>query len=488
MGQGTLTNAGRALFAERQANNQVLVIDRFLLANIPGLNVDAEENQNEPLPAMGNRVAQLAVTTQGFVNADQVVYSLYMGTEQGDFTFNWVGLLADNGTLVAVRYIDPVEKFATAAGVLGNAMTRNFLVAYVNAQAITNITVQASAWQFHHDTASESGRGLIQVATQAETNTGTNDLKAITPRKGAASYVSKVNNGTVNANTRWADNRQIEIGNSADMLLYHASGANYIRADSGALNINQQATSGLINMSARASNGTMRNCVVMGGAVPQVSLYHNGAERLRTTASGVMMVGNIEAAGNIVLSPGGAFVDIQGLLRQQGERLYSRSLIDLVGCIMFFDSDVPPPGFLDAFGATVSRTTYANLYARIGTRHGAGNGSTTFRLPDGRAEFFRGLDAGRGVDVGRVLGSAQADAMQNILGSVGTSITGSDGIFQSPSGAFGVASYAGQAVSGTGTDSTSYRQLNFDASRVARTATETRSRNLAFRPCICYAA
>ena len=67
-----------------------------------------------------------------------------------------------------------------------------------------------------------------------------------------------------------------------------------------------------------------------------------------------------------------------------------------------------PPGWLKANGAIVSRTTYAALFAAIGTKYGSGNGSTTFQLPDLRAEFLRGWDDGRGVDNARTLGSLQA--------------------------------------------------------------------------------
>ena len=41
-----------------------------------------------------------------------------------------------------------------------------------------------------------------------------------------------------------------------------------------------------------------------------------------------------------------------------------------------------PSGFLECDGAAVSRTTYADLFAVIGTTYGAGDGSTTFDLPD----------------------------------------------------------------------------------------------------------
>ena len=45
------------------------------------------------------------------------------------------------------------------------------------------------------------------------------------------------------------------------------------------------------------------------------------------------------------------------------------------------DSSVPT-GFLECNGAAVSRSTYSALFAIIGTTYGAGNGSTTFDLPD----------------------------------------------------------------------------------------------------------
>ena len=42
----------------------------------------------------------------------------------------------------------------------------------------------------------------------------------------------------------------------------------------------------------------------------------------------------------------------------------------------------PPSGFLECNGAAVSRSTYSALFAIVGTTYGAGNGSTTFTLPD----------------------------------------------------------------------------------------------------------
>jgi microcystin-dependent protein len=50
-----------------------------------------------------------------------------------------------------------------------------------------------------------------------------------------------------------------------------------------------------------------------------------------------------------------------------------------------------PSGWLLCDGSAVSRTTYANLFAAIGTSCGSGDGSTTFNLPDFRGRFLRGV-------------------------------------------------------------------------------------------------
>ena len=78
------------------------------------------------------------------------------------------------------------------------------------------------------------------------------------------------------------------------------------------------------------------------------------------------------------------------------------------GTVIFYAADTAPTGYLKANGAVISRTTYADLFAAIGTTFGAGDGSTTFGLPDLRGEFIRGWDDGRGVDSGRAFGSAQS--------------------------------------------------------------------------------
>lgn len=81
--------------------------------------------------------------------------------------------------------------------------------------------------------------------------------------------------------------------------------------------------------------------------------------------------------------------------------------LDMAGQVAFFAQSAPPPGWLKANGAAVSRTTYDRLFARIGTQYGVGNGTSTFNLPDARGEFLRVWDDGRTLDNGRAFGSVQ---------------------------------------------------------------------------------
>lgn len=59
----------------------------------------------------------------------------------------------------------------------------------------------------------------------------------------------------------------------------------------------------------------------------------------------------------------------------------------------------PPTGWLECNGALVSRSTYSDLFALIGTTWGAGDGTTTFALPNANDRFRRGRSGSRAVGV-----------------------------------------------------------------------------------------
>lgn len=152
------------------------------------------------------------------------------------------------------------------------------------------------------------------------------------------------------------------------------------------------------------------------------------------------------------------------------------------GAVFHFAMQTAPAGYLVCNGAAVSRTAFAALFAAIGTLYGNGDGSTTFNLPDLRGEFLRGADLGRGIDSGRVFASGQLDAVQNIVGSTGGAIQYRLVGSPDPTGAFYAESSGLNGNDSSGGDAS--RVLNFDASRVVRTADETRPRNISLLPCI----
>jgi phage-related tail fiber protein len=150
--------------------------------------------------------------------------------------------------------------------------------------------------------------------------------------------------------------------------------------------------------------------------------------------------------------------DVEALTSAQATAL----LLD-AGLVIHVAMNTAPTGFLKANGALVSRTSYAALFAAIGTTFGVGDGSTTFALPDLRGEFLRGWDDGRGVDAGRVFGSAQSGAIQSHTHTA----TGSD-VAGGFSGSFGPGN--GTNVWQNGIGSTG--------------GAETRPRNIALLACI----
>lgn len=157
-----------------------------------------------------------------------------------------------------------------------------------------------------------------------------------------------------------------------------------------------------------------------------------------------------------------------------------------IGAVFHFAASTAPTGFLKANGAAVSRTTFAALFAITGTTYGAGDGSTTFNLPDLRGEFIRGWDDARGIDASRAFGSAQAEGTKLLSHTHSTTVTG-----------YAKAQYAdtGSITYGAG-----FTQQNDDASITANPNTasltyttggpspaggaETRPRNVALLACI----
>lgn len=151
----------------------------------------------------------------------------------------------------------------------------------------------------------------------------------------------------------------------------------------------------------------------------------------------------------------------EALTAAQG-KILGGSLDILNYCPIAYPKSTPPEGYLAMMGQTISQATYPKLFALYGAN-----------LPDMRAYSIRGLDNGRGIDIGRTILSEQGDAIRNITGSFiggATNFTPAGAISQTAkdSGVYG--------GSGGGIED----MYSFDASLVVPTATENRVKNIAF--------
>lgn len=89
-----------------------------------------------------------------------------------------------------------------------------------------------------------------------------------------------------------------------------------------------------------------------------------------------------------------------------------------IGSMVAFGGITAPAGWLLCFGQAVSRTTYALLFAIIGTAYGVGDGTTTFNLPDRRGRVSIGKDNMGGSAANRIT-SAVCGLDGTILGATG---------------------------------------------------------------------
>jgi hypothetical protein len=158
------------------------------------------------------------------------------------------------------------------------------------------------------------------------------------------------------------------------------------------------------------------------------------------------------------------------------------NLLVPTGSVMYFAGDAPA-GWLTCDGDVVT-PAFPDLRAYLiaaGSPYGAVGADP--RMPNLLGEFIRGADLGRGVDVGRVFGSFQGDAIRNITGSIRTLHSFRPFSPSGLTGAFAPSADRGPSLGGSGAASFTDGG-DFSAARVVPTAADNRPRNIALRPCI----
>lgn len=311
---------------------------------------------------------------------------------------------------------------------------------------------------------------------------GTNNFILLNKNTTATRYLA--NTGT-NNNPAWAE---INLANGVTGTLPLGNGGTGQTTAQAAMN----SFAGSVT-SGQYLRGNGTNVVMSAIQAADVPTLNQNTTGTASNVTGTVAVANggtgatTLTANNVILGNGTSAVQFVApgttgnVLTSNGTTWQSTAPSSVpAGSVILFAANTAPTGYLKANGATVSRSTYASLFAAIGTTFGAGDGSTTFVLPDLRGEFIRGWDDGRGVDSGRAFGSAQLDALQNITGQLNYSnrrnVTSASGAFTSSANVSGAA--------GLDNTNSAASTVNFNASLVARTSTETRPRNIALLACI----
>lgn len=158
--------------AQEAATGNPVVLDEFVFANIPGLDPTLPIDRNEKLPPENQIVHRQRVNKTGLASENAVAYSVTIGTEVGDFEFNWIGLLNKATGIIAMITHAPIQKkIKTHDGLQGNVLTRSFLLEFEGAAKETAINTTAETWQIDF-TARLSGideqQRLINVDTYGD--------------------------------------------------------------------------------------------------------------------------------------------------------------------------------------------------------------------------------------------------------------------------------------------------------------------------------
>lgn len=176
----------------------------------------------------------------------------------------------------------------------------------------------------------------------------------------------------------------------------------------------------------------------------------NQASNQLAAAGGGTGLSSPGTSGNVLTSNGSAWVSA------------TPTYVPTGGMLMWGTASAPT-GYLLCNGATVSRSTYSALFAVIGTAYGAGDGSTTFTLPDFRDRFPVG--AGTSYSANSQGGSKDATVVSHThtgttgsggsaTGTLDSSFLSDFGNFTSASGVFSLSnSYANRSQGAAGTGS-----------------------------------
>lgn len=148
-----ITNAFYRYWQESLTNQTPVVLDEFVLANVPDLDPAAPIDPDSGLPPKGQIVHRHGVDQRGRINNDAVAYTIVMDTTVGDFSFNAMYLINKATGVVGMivhKGLETKLKTDEAVGQTGNSLVKSMLMEYDRAAEATATHVDASTWQIDY--------------------------------------------------------------------------------------------------------------------------------------------------------------------------------------------------------------------------------------------------------------------------------------------------------------------------------------------------
>jgi microcystin-dependent protein len=268
----------------------------------------------------------------------------------------------DTTVASGVKWKDPVVVATTAAVTLATD--------FENGDTIDGVVLATNDRILVKDQASAAADGIYTVNGSGAPTRAT-DADSEAEVNGATVYVSE---GTANIGTQWTQTATVAtLGTTAQVW----------------------------SLIAAANTYTAGTCMDLVGQAFSVEAACIGATQIATDGVAAAEIAADAVGSSEIATDGVGSAEIAALAVDSGElaAAVSNRLRD-EGEIITFAGTTCPTFSLAADGSAVSRTTYSSLFTAISTRYGAGDGSTTFNLPDYRGYFLRGWDNGAGRDTG----------------------------------------------------------------------------------------
>lgn len=297
---------------------------------------------------------------------------------------------AENAKSVAVSSAESALESKTLAAASANSASASKTSAESSAESAassaTIATRQADRAQGIADSL-EGLAGITGIATTDEAIAGVVDTKAMTPLKTKEAIEQGANvftalnafraNIIVSNGTAAGSQGQIVLGVKPRTATVQA---NIISSTTGALNYNATETTGHY---FKIGNNIATTSITSNESETAI-FSHNAFEFARISNVGVAKwLGNAKTATKLETSR-----TINGVAFDGTKDIIVGS--NPVGTIIAVAYTGVPEGYMHCNGAAVNRTTYVNLFNKIGTTYGAGDGSTTFNLPNTVARFLEG--------------------------------------------------------------------------------------------------